>query len=297
MKHCQTCNTTISNQKLFCSSVCYFSRPKGYSKHSNETRAKIAKGNSKPFSEGRKKAISLARTFVPDQKLIDQLDVYWSKRYLSHSVIKELCGLSKSPSIYKRLLKKHCHHKMMSFMPSDWYPEDYEKLIELSKQNIYCVEIARLLGVGVKQVMNIAKKLGFKPNTRNPNAYCSAISAPEKLVIQWLKDSGHNVTTQFQLGNFLFDAHVNNTNILVEHHGDYWHCNPRVYINGAINEMQKAHQRRDFAKKAYAKKMGYYLITVWEIDVKQRPEETREWILGKIKKNECRIFNNDEEFV
>lgn len=297
MKCCPTCNTIVTNSKIFCSSACYFSRPVGYSKHSNETRNKIAIGNSKPFTEKRKKSISIARTFVPDQKLLVQLNYYWEKQYLAPAVIRNLCGLSKRPTIYKNLVRDFCKDRQMTFMPSDWYPEDYEKLIELSRQNVYCCEIANILGVGVKQVISISKKLGFVPNTRNPNAYSSVISKPEKTVIEWVKKAGFDVTTQFQLGNFLFDAHVNNTNVLIEHHGDYWHCNPRVYTRGAINDMQKSHQRRDFTKSALAKKMGYYLITVWELDVNQKPDDVRLWILGKIKKHGKRTDIDDEELV
>ena len=69
------------------------------------------------------------------------------------------------------------------------------------------------------------------------------------------------VDTQFPLGNFFFDARIQNTNVLIEVNGDYWHCNPKVYVNGPINEMQKAHIRRDFAKKAYASKMWAIILS------------------------------------
>jgi len=43
--------------------------------------------------------------------------------------------------------------------------------------------------------------------------------------------------------------------------------------------------RRDFAKKSYAARQGYYLVTVWEKNVKDDPEKTKEWLLIKIKSN------------
>lgn len=71
----------------------------------------------------------------------------------------------------------------------------------------------------------------------------------------------------------------------LEVNGDYWHCNPKVYKKGAINEMQKSHIRRDFAKKGFAAKQGYYLVTIWEKDIKEKSEKIKEWLLSKIKFN------------
>lgn len=111
-------------------------------------------------------------------------------------------------------------------------------------------------------------------------------------MISWIKDHLYEVETQFQMGNFLYDAHVKNSNILIEVNGDYWYCNPKVYTSGPINEMQKSHLRRDFAKKNHAKQQGYYLITVWEKDIKETPEKIKDWILNKIQTN---IIKNTNE--
>lgn len=262
---------------------CYFSR-KIYRKHSEETKRKIALGNSKPFTLERRKAVSVGRTFVPTQEMLDQLKSHWGLRYLNPTVIMELCGLKNRKAIYERLKKIHCNVEQMRFMPIDWYPYHYELLLELGKQGIFYQEIAKILGFGKKQVYYVALKLGVKLNTRNPEAYKCIISKPEKLVIDWLNLNNFEIDSQFPLGNFVFDARIINSNVLVEVHGDYWHCNPRVYTNGPINEMQKGHMRRDFAKKAYAAKMGYYLITVWELDLKQKTDQTLNWLLGKVKK-------------
>lgn len=284
MKYCFTCNKEIKETKIFCNTECYLKR-KGYNKHSEETKKKIAKGNSKPFTEERKKNISKARTSVIPNSLIKKLDELWSLKYLNSFVIKELAGLSRRSRIYDNLYKKHCRHEQLLFMPKDWYPEHYLKLIELANQKIWYKEIAKILGFGEKQILNISKKLGLPINTRNPNAWSCVISKPELLVISWIRDANYEIDTQYQLHKFLYDAHVKNTNILIEVNGDYWHCNPKVYVNGPINDLQKSHMRRDFAKKGFAIKAGYYLITLWEKNIKENPEKTRDWLLGKIKQN------------
>jgi G:T-mismatch repair DNA endonuclease (very short patch repair protein) len=281
---CHTCKKQIADTKSFCSKRCFFSR-KNYRNHSEETKRKIAIGNSKPFTNERKRAISDARTFKPAEELINNLQSYWKLRYLNPCVIAELCGLKNHKAIYVKLVKEHCKIEQLKFMPKNWYPCHYEKLLELGSQNVYYKDIAKVLGFGSKQVYAIALKLNLRLNRRDPNAWQCVTSKPEKLVCEWLNNSGYQLDMQFPLGNFFFDARIQNTNVLIEVNGDYWHCNPKVYVNGPINEMQKAHIRRDFAKKAYASKMGYYLITLWELDLKQKPVEMNQWLLKKVREH------------
>ena len=284
MKKCHTCKKEIIENKIFCNKHCYFLRS-DYGKHSEETKKKIAIGNSKPMTVNRKLAMSNARTYKPSQTLLEKLEQLWSFRYLSPCVIKEAVGLKNSEKVYKRLFKTYCKIDQFKFMPGNWQLEHYQKLIELATQNVWFKTIAKILGFGQKQVYHISKKLNLPINTRDPNVYSSITSKPELLVISWIKNEGYDISTQYPLGNFLYDCHVKNTNILIEVNGDYWHCNPKVYTTGAINEMQKSHIRRDFAKKGFASKQGYYLITVWEKDINENSEKTKSWVLGKIKTN------------
>jgi very-short-patch-repair endonuclease len=207
-------------------------------------------------------------------------------------VIKEITGLAKQSRIYKNLFNKFCKHEQKKFMPSDWYPEHYQKLIELADQKIWFKQIAKMLGFGQKQVYYVMKKLGLHVNTRNPNAWSCVTSKVEFQVLSWIKEENYQIETQFHLGNFLFDGHIKNSNILIEVNGDYWHCNPKVYKSGPINQMQKSHIKRDFAKKAFAAKQGYYLVTLWEKDIKENLQKTKEWLLNKIKSNLVEIKND-----
>jgi hypothetical protein len=78
-------------------------------------------------------SVILNRLFEPSQELLDRLHRLWSLRYLNPLVIKDICGLKRRGRIYERLLSEHCKVEQFKFMPSDWYPEDYQKLIELAK--------------------------------------------------------------------------------------------------------------------------------------------------------------------
>lgn len=282
VKLCFTCGKSIPEFKTFCNKECYFQR-KNYRKHSEETRRKIASGNSKPMSLERKLAISKSRLSVPSKELLEKLQWCWSLGYLNPLVIKDLCGIKRKGAFYNRLVTEYSRTEQHKFMPSDWYPEDYAKLIELASQGIWYQTIAKMLSSSLNQIVNISKKLGLPINTHKPDPWSSATSKIESEILKWLKDEEIQISQQFPLGKFYFDAHVTDTNVLIEVNGDYWHCNPRVYLNGPINEMQKRMMRRDFSKKAFAKSKGYKLITVWENDVRKDPSSSKQWILKKIK--------------
>lgn len=291
MRKCHTCGKDISENKKFCEKSCYFAR-RNYRSHSEETKQKIAAGNSKPHTEERKKNISNAKKQPVNEALLNKLKSFWKLGYLNPDVIKELAGLPPRSRIYNELFLAHCEVPQHKFMPSDWYPEHYSKLFELAHQNIWYKQIAKFLGFGEKQVVNVMIKLGLPINTRNPDAWSSCTSGIERQVLSWIQEEKFEIETQFHIGNFLYDCHIKNSNILVEVNGDYWHCNPNVYRDGPINDMQKSHIRRDFAKKDFAKRQGYYLITVWEKRIKENPEDTKQWVLGKIRSNMMEVSND-----
>lgn len=197
--------------------------------------------------------------------------------------------------VYVRLQKQYCEFEQIKFTPSDWYPNDWELLIELGKQNVYCKEIAKKLSRNVKQVCTLLRKVGIKPVTKNPSAYYNFTSKIEIIVSQWLLEEGYKIKQQFPLGNFFFDFHIENTNILIEVNGDYWHCNPVIYKNGPINDTQKRLLRRDYCKKSFAKKLGYKQVVIWENDIINNSEIVKHKFLTEIRELNERI--NDKKIV
>jgi len=238
-------------------------------KHSEETKKKIALGNTgQIFSEKRKSAISKAlkeRSETPE--LIEKLVYLWSFGCLNPKVIRDICNIG--GTLYKRLKLEHCKIPQIKFLPSDLYPEELIKIKELGQQGVYIKDIAKITQRGWKQIKEILIKNGITPNTKLPNAYMCTISKPERIVGEWLENQGFEITRQFLVDSFYFDFHVKNTNILIEVHGDYWHCNPSVYVNGPINDWQRKSIRRDFCKRDKAKQLGYHRLVIWEKDIKE----------------------------
>lgn len=89
---------------------------------------------------------------------------------------------------------------------------------------------------------------------------------PERKVAQWLADNNIVYTYNKILpGIGQFDFFIE-PNILIEVHGDYWHCNPVKYPTGPINDRQRYKIHRDI-QKAQAVSKTHKLLIIWEADI------------------------------
>lgn len=229
--------------------------------HSPETRQKIARGNrGKIFTPDRCKAISDAKTLVPNDSQLTQLQCLWTMRHLNPKVIMELTGI-RTASVYKRYCDVYCNIPQTKFIPSDMYPGELVKLIDLVSRGRHYRDIASLLNRSEKQVISTIKRMGFVPVTCGFRSH-EWSSKLERDVERALIAAGIYVTSQFYIEPFYYDFHIEGTCLLIEVNGDYWHCNPRVYTSGPINIWQRYAIRRDFAKRGKAYKSGYRQLTI-----------------------------------
>lgn len=72
---------------------------------------------------------------------------------------------------------------------------------------------------------------------------------------------------QWQLGHFAIDVALPEYKIAIECQGQYFHCDPRFYPNGAINAMQKRNLARDKVKHREIDDLGWTLIELWEKEI------------------------------
>jgi len=100
-------------------------------------------------------------------------------------------------------------------------------------------------------------------------------SSLESKVSEILNLLSVSYTTQFPISGKIFDFKINNTNILIEVNGDYWHCNPikykineRVKFPGGLKKVEDI-WKKDSDKKNKAEKQGYKVIYIWEDDIKK----------------------------
>jgi len=92
-------------------------------------------------------------------------------------------------------------------------------------------------------------------------------SSLEEKILPFLKDYENNIQISFYNVDFL----NRETNHIIEIHGDYWHCNPKIYPDDFIHPYFKitAKERRqlDEQRKQYLESLGYFITVVWESDL------------------------------
>lgn len=117
------------------------------------------------------------------------------------------------------------------------------------------------------------------------------ISKLEKSVGVALVNLGINFTQQYRIGSKIFDYKLNDTKVLIEVNGDFWHGNPKKYkLNDLIhfpggdilvNEIWE----KDDKKRLIGVGKGYKILTIWENDIKKLTNIELEIYVGELLKN------------
>jgi len=94
-------------------------------------------------------------------------------------------------------------------------------------------------------------------------------SSLEEKILPYLNDYENNIQISYYNVDFL----NRETNHIIEIHGDYWHCNPKIYPDDFVHPYFKmtAKERRnlDHQRKQYLESLGYTLTIVWESDLEE----------------------------
>jgi very-short-patch-repair endonuclease len=84
---------------------------------------------------------------------------------------------------------------------------------------------------------------------------------------------------QYPVKYYCYDFNIQDTNILIETDGDWWHCNPdKVFI--PLYESQIHTVSHDKVKNEWAEKNGYQLIRFWEDDIMNNRDIVIQKLLG-----------------
>lgn len=84
--------------------------------------------------------------------------------------------------------------------------------------------------------------------------------------------------------NSFYDFIINDTRILIEVDGDYWHCNPNTKYKIPKYVVQFANLKGDKIKNEWAIVNGYKLLRFWENDIKNNRLEVVSKIINELKK-------------
>lgn len=91
---------------------------------------------------------------------------------------------------------------------------------------------------------------------------------PEKIVKEWLTNNNIRFIQEHQLAYYFFDFKIKYKKILIEVHGDFYHCNPETKHKDPKFYVQKHNLANDQRKKNFAENLGYKIVYIWEKDIK-----------------------------
>jgi very-short-patch-repair endonuclease len=120
----------------------------------------------------------------------------------------------------------------------------------------------------------LREKLSQKALKRLETASFTQTSKLEnEFIDKFIMPLGEEVIRQFYIKdiNQFCDCYLPKYNLVIEINGRYWHCDPRFYKNGPINEKQKRRIEKDGIKSSYLDSHGFRLFVAWEDDIKSNP--------------------------
>lgn len=135
-------------------------------------------------------------------------------------------------------------------------------------------DLCNYLGKTISAIQHKTSRLGLKRNARWTK------SKLETEFESILKDQEINMEYQYQVGRAAYDYYHKESNTLIEVQGNYWHCNPKFFPNGPIDERQKNKLERDKVKKEIADTLEYNLLYIWEDDIYNNPQHVKQLLLG-----------------
>lgn len=140
-----------------------------------------------------------------------------------------------------------------------------------------------------KQITTLMKNHGVA------NAYCLAkrrkISKPQRELFEDIvSELGFQEAEleRYVGGGYYADILLPNKKKVIEYHGDYWHCNPKLYSKEYYHKVKgipaKEIWERDKQRVKSLKTLGFLVFVVWESDFKNKRTETLQSVkefLGK----------------
>lgn len=284
---------TRNKKKDFCSARCYEQYITKYHvgrKVSEITRNKIAKGNSKPLSEERKKKISISRLALYALSAEVQLQIknMLYKPYYSFRIIAEELNIDVGRvKVFARnqtdqliidanKIRPQGYHTGNEFFKKsvlDWLAENVDKVTRLDVHEKYgfCPYQPWVIKYFNKQ---------FKPTKLKFHA---GPTMPEKAVEQFLIDNDIQYEYNKMVSVISRDGYkiwysvdfvIGNNEIFIEVQGDYWHANPLMYNLDELSGVQRNNINRDRRKKAQIiQNYNSNYFQIWENDIKNNTDK------------------------
>ncbi len=294
-KHCEASFEHPSTKRVYCSNECYHQSRIGQKQSEGCIEKRRQSMVGKTYGEQRRKNIGLSRQINLSEEKQQELRYYLEAGMPDGYVASKVDISERVYRRYKKLLYPAGILWQIKWLENDVELSVVQEVVRLTKLKYRYKRIASLVGLGIKTVKLILTALNKKDPEVKVYSYDETSwserkeSGPERTVREYLesKQIGYRQEVQMEPGSkWFFDFHITGTNLLVEVQGDYWHCNPTLY-KSPINEYQRWAQRRDFAKKDYAKKIGYSVLPIWENDLETNKDHVFSILERTI--NKCKV--------
>lgn len=91
---------------------------------------------------------------------------------------------------------------------------------------------------------------------------------PQKIINSVLNDMGVSYINEKGFKYYAVDNYLNDSNLIIEVMGDFWHCNPTKYSSSNKYDIHKKRIPRDKAKHTYFKNnYNIEILYLWEYDI------------------------------
>ena len=159
----------------------------------------------------------------------------------------------------KSIQKKMSYLGIKKYIRNDNWSQDEINFLKENYSNVSNEELMNILNRTDRAIRAKAVSLNLYKDLQE--------TLPEKLVRKILVDNNIDFSAQVNIRNFIADFVLNDYKIIIEVQGDYWHCNPNIYKNGPINDIQRKKIKQDKVKHKVYTELGYKIIYIWEQDI------------------------------
>jgi G:T-mismatch repair DNA endonuclease (very short patch repair protein) len=223
----------------------------------------------------------------------DQFDEYNKSRSITYKNCIKRHGVKKGKEIWQRYIDRQKYTNSLKYYQEKYGNAGYDEWIKYNHEKGKSTRLEWIIekyGVNEEEAIKIlADRL---PKSYSSIAELSFIDLLESAINESLPYTAK--TKQFSIWNKytnsinFYDIVDTNRNKIIEFHGDYWHCNPKLYSELYFHPHLKMLARniweRDRLKEKAALDRGFKIKIVWWSDYETSPEltiqRTKKWLLS-----------------
>ena len=213
------------------------------------------------------------------EKMYTDEDIIFIKNNIDKDINFLSTTLKRSPSSIK---KKLWELEIPYGDNTNWSKEE----IDFLKNNHTLGEgtLSFMLDRSYKSVKHMLVKLDLKSKSnRKTSIEVIVENCLQKLNLNYIYDTQYSNEFKFRPDFLLQDY-----NLVIECHGDYWHGNPSIYNLEDLNTIQLLNIEKDKIKETFYMSKGLEILILWESDI-QNESYICDLILNKCKNTKFRL--------